>query len=166
MCVLPSTLPYYTSITTRMSKRGSSWSETWSWSGKRIKTAYTNFRHRGRDHLRSQRLHDLLAIGWLILMAPCCPIPSILISLGISTLEAPNEKDMYPSCILIISIKHLCFTQCVCLDTILSQYFILDQLIDHHSFLSSRSQYHLRLIPTHARDLLSTPRVVGGHSLV
>jgi hypothetical protein len=29
------------------------------------------------------------------------------------TLEAPNEQDMYYSCNLIISIKHLCFTQCV-----------------------------------------------------
>jgi hypothetical protein len=43
-----------------------------------------------------------------------------LISLGASTLEALKEKDMYPFCILIISIKHLCFTQYVCLDTIKS----------------------------------------------
>jgi hypothetical protein len=46
-------------------------------------------------------------------MAPCCLIPGILICLGVSTLEAPNEQDMFSSCNLIISIKHLCFTQCV-----------------------------------------------------
>jgi hypothetical protein len=128
--------------------------------------ACTSFPHHGRDHLRSHKLHRLLPTGWLILTAPCCPIPSILTNSDISTLEAPNEKDMYSSCILIISIKHLCFTPCV-----LSRYhsfsmFYHRQAVDHHPFLNSWSQHHLRVIPMRARDPLSRPRVVGGRSLV
>jgi hypothetical protein len=51
----------------------------------------------------------LLPTGWLISMALSCPTPGILISSGISTLEALKNKDMYPSCNLIISIKYLYF---------------------------------------------------------
>jgi hypothetical protein len=75
----------------------------------------------------------------LILMAPCCPIPSILISLGVSTLEAPNEKDMYSSYILIISIKHLCFPQCVLYGYYSFSMFYNRLVADHHPFSSSQS---------------------------
>jgi hypothetical protein len=149
-----------------MSNRGSSWSVTWYWNGRWIKMACTSFHHHGRDHLRSQKLHGLLPTGWLISMALSCPTPGILISSGVFTLEELKKKDMYPSCTLIISIKHLCFTQLVCLETTFYQYFITDQLTDHHSFLSSWSQSCLRLLPTDARDPLSTLWVVGGRSLV
>jgi hypothetical protein len=79
--------------------------------------------------------------------------------------EAPNEKDMYSSCILIISIKHLCFTQCVLSGYYSFSMFYNRPVADHHPFSSSRRQHHLRLIPMRVRDLLSTPRV-DGRSLV
>jgi hypothetical protein len=56
-------------------------------------------------------------------MALSYPTPGILISSGFFTLKALKKKDMYPSYISIISIKHLCFIQCVCLILFLSIFY-------------------------------------------
>jgi hypothetical protein len=121
--------------------------------------ACTSFHHRERDHLRSPRLHSLLPTGWLISMAPCCPILGILKSLGVSTLEAMKKKDMYPSYILIISIKHLCFIQYVCLILFLSIFY--NRPVDRPPFFLEFSELAPSLTSPHTCMRLAL-YVLGG----
>jgi hypothetical protein len=77
---------------------------------------------------------------------------------------------MYPSCTLIISIKQLCFflitLMCLFGNYSPTNILQLSQLTDHHSVSSSWSQPCLWPLPTHARDPLSTLRVVSRCSLI
>jgi hypothetical protein len=90
----------------------------------------------------------------------------MLINFGVSTLEAPNENEMYSSCILIISIKHLCFTPCVLSGYHSFSMFYLDQL--QTTILSQilGANTVSDLFPCMHGTCLSTSRVVGGRSLV